>query len=123
MLFVFARQYTDPGVRPRDLPKRNQRLRIVLAQVIPHVVEDAHNLPLDRRPELLHAGNQLLDHNALLQRIGPLQIFPDKLFVDHRDLHAGREVLFSKCAAIHQPDAEGLEVVRRHHAEAGARPL
>src|ERR1700733_12465805 len=86
-------------------------------------MEYADNLPLDGWSQILHARNQLLDQEALLQRILSLEELPDEFFVYHRDLHTCRRILVGEVASADQPDAEGLEVVRRYHPKAACGPL
>src|SRR5215469_9026650 len=85
------------------------------------VVEDAHDLPHNFGAELRRAGNDLLDGDALLQRIDAPQVTPEEFLVDHGDPHARCGVLRSEAAALDDIDAEGLEVVWRDRLEVDRR--
>ena len=87
------------------------------------VVEDTDNLPHDFGPKLRRAGNDLLDANALLERVETFQIASDEFFVDHGDANAGSIVLRRKTAALDDIDTEGLEVVGTYRLEISRRAL
>ena len=74
-------------------------------------------------PQFGQAGNDLLDREALFERVQAFQILPNKLLIDHRDTHAGRGVLVGERPAAHNTNTEGFEVVRGDGLEGSKRPL
>ena len=61
-----------------------------------HVVVGADDLPRDIGPELGYAGNELLDADALPERVFAFQKFVDEILVDQGDLDGGCGVLIVK---------------------------
>src|SRR5580704_15448736 len=88
--WIASGAYSDHGLGPRCLPKRhhNYRIRLVATVIAANSVKDANDLPLDRRSEFFHARNELLDDQALLQRIGVLEEFIGEVFIHHGDSDA-----------------------------------
>ncbi len=81
---------------------------------------NAHDLPFDGRAKFGDTGNQLLNHNALRERINLGQIFFCKCFIHYCYREAARRVLWGKLASLHHANPECPEVFRRHHVEARA---
>ncbi len=81
---------------------------------------DADNLPFDRRSQVGHPGNKLLNDNALHKGIHFGQISFGKGLIDDGDGESAGGVLFRERAALEHADAKGAEVFRCDHIEARA---
>src|SRR5208282_5782704 len=112
-------------LRPRTLPEGDVNFgeAVTFRAAVFYVSVDANNLPRDVRTELRNAGNQLLDVNALRQRIDAREIFLHEGFVHDGDVGAAGDVLLSYRASLVDSDPKGLEILWSHHVEASARAL
>ena len=114
----------DRGARPGTLEEWDVDLREsvhVLRAGISHVTRNADDLPLDGRPQPRYAGDQLLDGEAVFQRVASVEVSVHEPLV--HDGHAERAcaILGRECAAFDDLDTERPEVLGRDHREAGAR--
>ena len=83
-------------------------------------MEHADDLPFLRRTELGDAWNQLLDVDALLERVATFHIAADEGFVDHSDARRAGNIALIESRGRAQSNAEGAEVSGSHHLEPGA---
>jgi hypothetical protein len=110
----------DACTGPGGLPEGNFHLGAVFAEAAASdIVIHADDLPLYGDTELGDAGDELLDRDALLERVHAFEVFLHEVFVDDGHFDARGSVLISEGAAIDDTDAERLEEVGRDHAEAG----
>ncbi len=110
----------DACTGPGSLPEGDLHLGAVFAEAAAaDVVVDADDLPLDGRAEFGDAGDELLDGDALLERVDAFEVLLHEVFVDDGYFDAGGGVLIGEGAAIDYANAEGFEEVGGDHAEAG----
>ena len=94
---IASSSHRHGSLRPRTLREWNVNLgKAVAAQAaIVNVSKHADDLPFERRPQLGHARNQLLDHDALRERINSGEVALDENFIHHRHANATGRVLIS----------------------------
>src|SRR6266436_5297726 len=109
-------------LRPGGLPEGNVDFREALAANAPvvNVMIDTDNLPFDGRSEFGDTRNQLLNDNALREGVHFGQVFFQERFVHDGNVHAARDVLFSKRVAGNHANAKGTEILGSDHIEAGS---
>src|SRR6266478_264701 len=122
---ISRRVNRDSSVRTRTLREGNIDLREAVSTnaAIVDVMVDPDDLPFDRRAQFGLAGDQLLDREALFERIEIREIFLDECVVDDGDGHIAGKVLTCENAALGNGYAEGTKVFWSDHgkASAGAR--
>src|SRR5580692_2552654 len=87
------------------------------------VVIDAYDLPLDVRPQLGDARNQLFDGDALRQGINTWEIAFHEYFVHDSHRSAAGQILIRELSSLVEADAERTEIFWRDHIESGAGAL
>src|SRR5689334_2024800 len=87
---------------PRGLPEGNIDFRESFAAdaAVMNITVDADNLPFNGRAEFRNTRNELLNDNALRQRIHLGQILLGEGLIHDRDGQAASDVLFGKSAAL-----------------------
>src|SRR5580704_863151 len=113
------------GVWPGALPEWHVNLGEALSlwTAVVDVIVDTDDLPFNRRTELGYARDQLLNEDALLQRIDAGKIALRKYLVHHSDAKTARQILIGEVTSLVYMDPKGLEELWRYHIESGARTL
>src|ERR1700722_3449928 len=110
---------------PRALRKGNVDLGETLAlwPTVADILVDADDLPCDRWADVGDAGNQLVDRNALCQRVNIGEILFHHLRIDNRYGHSSGGIGFRESSSARNAYTERLKIFGRDHVEAGIRTL
>ena len=122
--WIFRGPHSDRSLRPGNLPEGDGDLGVLFAEAAAaDVVINADNLPLDGGPSLVTPGISCSTPSRCLSGSVPLRNLLTKSSLTMATL----TLEAVSCSLMKRPvinlNAEGLEVVRRHHLEARAGPL